>query len=140
MNQRSKQFSLVVSTIVFIGLIGTFFLGCVTVDRNVNEDLTRLYLKKIHEELDHFKRDVGRYPSSEENLKALVEKPANAPGWKGPYLEIFPMDSWGRPFIYRGPSSSEDSFELYSLGRDGREGTDDDVFFKEPPDRRRTKR
>jgi general secretion pathway protein G len=98
-------------------------------------------MEEIQAALEHFKSDVGRYPSSEENLKALLEKPANTPGWKGPYVKYFPKDPWGRPFIYRGPSRNQDSFELYSLGRDGIEGTDDDVFFKEPvPGGRRTKR
>src|SRR5216683_804063 len=96
MNQRYNQLSSVAPTVILVGLIGTFFLGCVThTDRVDSNKLARLYMEEIAAALDHFKSDVGRYPSSEENLKALLEKPANAPGWKGPYLVYFPKDPWG---------------------------------------------
>lgn len=73
--------------------------------------------------LDHLRLDVGRYPTTEEGLKALVEKPAGMDGWKGPYLEKkeIPNDPWNRPYIYRCPGQHGE-YDLFSYGLDGVEG------------------
>ena len=52
--------------------------------------------------------DSGRYPSSEQGLKALLEKPASPPtprNWKGPYLEQPPLDPWKKPYVYHYPGA-----------------------------------
>lgn len=70
--------------------------------------------------LDLFKLDVGRFPTSEEGLSALVNRPANAPGWNGPYLRGgLPNDPWGNPYRY---TSSGGGYEIVSLGADGAPG------------------
>ena len=58
--------------------------------------------------LELFRLDVGRFPTTEEGLKALVERPGNAERWAGPYLKKqgVPLDPWGRPYIYRKPGRS----------------------------------
>ena len=72
--------------------------------------------------MDTFRLDVGRFPTSEEGLGALLAKPATAPKWNGPYLrKEVPADPWGRPYVYRSPGARTD-FEVLSLGRDGRPG------------------
>lgn len=72
--------------------------------------------------LDSYYIDVGRYPSTEEGLKALREAPANQPKWNGPYLKKeLPADPWGHPFVYRAPGRSG-GYEILSPGADGREG------------------
>lgn len=72
--------------------------------------------------LDNFRLDNGRYPTSEEGLAALLNKPASAPKWNGPYLKKdVPLDPWGNPYAYRSPGSRGD-FDLLSLGKDGRPG------------------
>jgi len=72
--------------------------------------------------LDAFRLDVGRYPTSEEGLKSLREKPSEAEWWKGPYLpKEIPSDPWGRPYIYKSPGEHGD-YDLISLGLDGAEG------------------
>lgn len=77
--------------------------------------------------LDSFEIEVGRFPNSEEGLRALVEPVASATNWGGPYIKRgMPMDPWGRPYVYRFPGQhNPTSYDLYSLGPDGREGTDD---------------
>src|SRR3954470_14670847 len=66
--------------------------------------------------LDQFKLDVGRYPSNEEGLQVLRNKPTNAPNWDGPYLKKeLANDPWGRPYVYRFPGMRGD-FDLWSLG------------------------
>jgi general secretion pathway protein G len=72
--------------------------------------------------LDLFNLDVGRYPNTEEGLKALWEKPENLPSWGGPYLDkSVPNDPWGRPYVYKCPGD-HGPYDLYSLGADGAEG------------------
>jgi general secretion pathway protein G len=72
--------------------------------------------------LDTFRLDVGRYPTSEEGLKALREKPSGAERWDGPYLpKEIPSDPWGRPYVYQSPGNHGE-YDLLSYGADGVEG------------------
>lgn len=72
--------------------------------------------------LDQYRLDVGRYPSADQGLDALVKKPVNEPRWAGPYLtKGVPLDPWGRPYIYRLPGQHSE-YDLYSLGKDGQTG------------------
>ncbi len=72
--------------------------------------------------LDTYRLEVGRYPTSEEGLNALLSKPASAPRWNGPYLQkAVPDDPWGRAYLYRSPGATGD-FEIISYGKDGQPG------------------
>jgi len=72
--------------------------------------------------LDTLRLDVGRYPATEEGLKALREKPSEMNNWKGPYLsKEIPLDPWGRSYIYKSPGEHGD-YDLLSYGLDGVEG------------------
>jgi general secretion pathway protein G len=81
--------------------------------------------------LDAFEVDCGRYPSTEEGLRALVEAPGNVQNWRGAYLKRgVPNDPWGNAYVYRFPGSgAANSYDLYSMGPDGREGGDDITNF-----------
>jgi general secretion pathway protein G len=75
--------------------------------------------------LDLFKMDVGRYPTTDEGLEALVKAPPTAENWNGPYLKVTNLnDPWGHPFIYRSPGEHGE-FDLYSYGPKGKEGAGD---------------
>ena len=75
--------------------------------------------------LDSFYLDVGRYPTTEEGLKALIKRPESVPEdkWKGPYLPKtkIPKDPWGNPYVYKSPGE-HGKYDLYSFGADGKEG------------------
>jgi general secretion pathway protein G len=72
--------------------------------------------------LDQFRLDTGHYPTTEQGLNALVERPQDEPKWAGPYLKkAVPPDPWGNPFVYRRPGQKGD-YDLLSLGKDGRPG------------------
>ncbi|MFH1876433.1 MAG: type II secretion system major pseudopilin GspG [Candidatus Omnitrophota bacterium] len=71
--------------------------------------------------------DNGGFPSSDEGLGALLNKPSSAANWHGPYLEKKPVDPWGREYKYRSPGDHKVDYDLYSLGKDGQDGTADDV-------------
>ncbi|HEX5312084.1 type II secretion system major pseudopilin GspG [Aquabacterium sp.] len=74
--------------------------------------------------LDQYRLDTGHYPGNEQGLMALWTKPADETRWWGPYLrKAPPKDPWGRDYVYKSPGEHGD-FDLYSLGKDGREGGD----------------
>jgi len=72
--------------------------------------------------LDTYRLEVGRYPSSEQGLNALMTRPSNEPKWGGPYLQkSVPLDPWGNAYQYKSPGEHGD-YDLYSLGKDGQVG------------------
>jgi general secretion pathway protein G len=72
--------------------------------------------------LDTLRVDVGRYPTTDEGLRALLVKPAGAEKWNGPYLQAdVPPDPWGKSYMYRSPGAKGD-YEVVSYGRDGQPG------------------
>lgn len=73
-----------------------------------------------------YELDNGAFPTTEEGLEALFSQPSSATNWNGPYLESQPLDSWGRPYQYESPGSHRpQSYDLFSMGKDGKEGADD---------------
>ena len=84
--------------------------------------VARAQVDALDKALDQFRLDVGRYPTSEEGLPALVVQPGTETGWAGPYLKKgVPLDPWGRPYVYVSPGQHGD-FDLLSYGKDGRPG------------------
>jgi general secretion pathway protein G len=95
---------------------------------------TKSNLVTIAGALKMYRLDNGQYPTTEQGLKALVQKPATPPvpsAWAdGGYMEQDPVDAWGNPYVY---SAAGGSFELKSLGKDGKpggEGVDADIDSK----------
>ena len=83
-------------------------------------------LSNIATALKLYELDNGGFPTNEEGLDALLNKPASSNTWHGPYLEKKPVDPWGREYKYRYPGEHRTSdYDLYSVGRDGVEGADD---------------
>lgn len=87
-------------------------------------------IRDLEQAAELFKLDVGRYPTSQEGLEALVAAPAAAPGWNGSYLrKDLPRDPWGNPYHYEAPGRHGD-IDIYTLGADnapGGEGENADI-------------
>jgi general secretion pathway protein G len=82
----------------------------------------RAQIEEFSSALDNFYVDVGRYPTTEEGLAALVDKPESVKVWKGPYLKkSVPNDPWGNAYIYRSPGQKS-GYDIISYGADGKEG------------------
>lgn len=82
----------------------------------------RAQIDGLEKALDQFRLDNGRYPTTEEGLKALVERPSTTSKWSGPYLKkAVPLDPWERPYIYKAPGEHGE-YDLSSLGKDGQAG------------------
>ena len=85
-------------------------------------------INSIEQALDSFEVDNGYYPKGGA-LNELLDQPAGAPNWKGPYLKKgIPLDPWGNQYTYEYPGKhSANGYDLMCMGPDGRAGTDDDI-------------
>ena len=79
----------------------------------------------IVQALKLYRLDIGRYPTTDQGLKALVEKPTSEPvpqNWKmGGYLDSLPKDPWGNIYQYANPGTNGE-IDVYSFGSDGKPG------------------
>lgn len=88
-------------------------------------DTAELQIAEFGAGLDLFHLEVGRYPTTEEGLAALVVEPPGVDNWQGPYVKknTIPEDPWGQSYHYRSPGDYGE-YDLYSLGRDNVSGGD----------------
>lgn len=105
---------------LIMGIVGPRVIGYLS---RAKSQTAEAQVKMLQGALDLFLMDVGRYPTDEEGLPALVSAPGSAAGWSGPYLDedAVPADPWGRDYLYSATSDGL-RVRVYSLGRDGAEG------------------
>lgn len=113
--------------IVIIGILMAFTLSQMDIFdkvkvQNAEADVNRL---KIH--LEMYRSDNGSFPPSGA-LNALVTNPGQdvAPRWRQ-YMKELPKDPWGQEYRYLNPSTHGKEVDVFSIGADKREGTDDDI-------------
>ncbi|GAB3114811.1 type II secretion system major pseudopilin GspG [Pseudomaricurvus hydrocarbonicus] len=126
--RRRKGFTLIelLVVLVILGLLASLVGPQVIKQLGSSKTKTaHLQIEELSAALDLFRLEVGRYPTSEEGLEALIYKPAGANSWNGPYLKkkVIRKDPWGHEYFYVSPGEHSD-FDLYSLGADNREGGD----------------
>lgn len=109
--------------VVIIGLLASFVAPRYFAQVGKSEvQVARAQIDALEKALDQYRLDTRRYPSVDQGLKVLVERPLNEPQWNGPYLrKVVPLDPWGRPYLYRAPGTRAE-FDLVSYGRDGLPG------------------
>jgi general secretion pathway protein G len=87
----------------------------------------RAQIELLGTALDTFRLDVGRYPTSQEGLAALRQRPFGVDRWDGPYLKKdVPKDPWDHAYYYRSPGEGGRPYDVYSYGADGAPGGDGD--------------
>jgi general secretion pathway protein G len=130
-NERLVSGFTLIEMMVVLAIIGTLaLLVAPSVLRHVsdaNVTAARSQIETFGIALDAYRLDAGFYPTTDDGLAALRFRPLGASaasGWRGPYLrKSVPLDPWGHTYVYRSPGSSNpDSYDLYTLGRDGRPG------------------
>lgn len=125
---RQRAFTLVemLLVITIIGILAALVIPkMVGRSEQARQAAAHADLSSIKTALDAFEVDNGYYPKS---LQDLVQQPSNAKNWHGPYLDKLPTDPWGNPYVYYYPGKHNgSSYDLLSVGPDGKEGTDDDV-------------
>ena len=110
--------------IVIIGLLAAYVGPKLFAQLSKSEvTIAKAQLESFEKSLDTFRLDVGRYPTTEEGLAALMTAPpAVAAKWNGPYLKkAIPPDPWGNPYVYRAPGAKSE-YEIVSTGKDGQPG------------------
>lgn len=109
--------------IVIIGLLAGYVAPRYFAQVGRSEvQVARAQIESLEKALDQFRLDNRHYPTLEQGLEALVNRPANEPNWSGPYLKkAVPADPWGHAYVYRVPGEKTE-FQLFSLGRDGKTG------------------
>jgi len=136
--RRQAGFTLIeiMVVVVVIGLLVAMLAP--TVFNKVGQaEQTRISqdLRVIEGALKFYRLDNYRYPTQQQGLRALVDQPAGAERWNGPYLEQLPTDPWGTPYRYRNPAERAREFDIYTLGADdaeGGQGADADVGNWQP--------
>ena len=128
-----KGFTLIelMVVLVIIGVLAALIVPNV-LDRADDARVTaaKTDIGNLMQALKLYKLDNQRFPTSEQGLQALLTKPTtgNVPANWRPYVEKLPNDPWGRPYQYRNPGAAR-AWELYSLGPDGQESSDDIVSW-----------
>ncbi len=110
---------------VIIGLLAAFvaprFFGQ---EKKARQRGAKGQIALLESALDTYRLDVGVYPTTEQDLQALRERPDGMDKWDGPYLrKELPLDPWGNPYVYESPSEHGD-YAIVSYGADGKLGGD----------------
>jgi len=126
--RRGFTFLEIIVVVAILAILATLiiprFMGRVDEARNTQADVQ---MKELAKTLELYRLDNGKYPTTEQGLKALVEKPTSDPvptKWKQ-YIDAIPVDPWGNEYVYISPGT-KGAYDLMSVGQDGRAQTEDD--------------
>lgn len=132
MNDKSgfTLIELLVVVIIIVALAGIVVPKIIPVSDDAKVGIAQGSMAGLEVGLDLFRLHVGRYPTSDEGLDALIKKPASADNWKGPYLKKKPYDPWNKKFNYKYPATKNSlaEYDVWSNGIDMQSGTEDDVW------------
>lgn len=124
-NKKQSGFTMI-EIMVVVAILG--ILAAMIVPNIIGKDdkarvtTAKSDIKAISSALDMYKLDNYKYPTTEQGLEALVNKPENAKNWpEGGYLKKIPTDPWENPFVYVSPAEGA-PYEITSYGSDGQEG------------------
>jgi general secretion pathway protein G len=124
--QRGFTLIEIMVVVVIIGILGALVVPkLMGKPGEARVTAARVDISTLMQALKMYKLDNQRYPTTEQGLKALVEKPTSGPsagGWKtGGYVDKLPKDPWGNPYQYISPGVKGE-VDLFSLGADGQPG------------------
>ena len=127
--RRQAGFTLIEIMVVMViigllmALVGPNLIGR---SEKAKTQAAAMQIERLGTVLDTFRLDIGRYPTTQEGLEALVARPSGLERWDGPYLNKgVPKDPWDRPYVYRSPGDGGRPYDIYSLGADGAPGGTD---------------
>ena len=125
--RRARGFTLIELLVVLViltllaGLVGPRVMSLLG---GAKSKTAALQISDLEKTLEIFKLDVGRFPTTEEGLNALVTKPGSVSGWNGPYIKGgLPGDPWGKPYAFTSPAANG-GVEILTFGADGVAGGD----------------
>jgi general secretion pathway protein G len=118
---------LVLAILVILGALVAMNFGNVL--GKADSDAARSQIGLFEPAIKMYFLHVKQYPATLEALRTAPNDLPNPTKWVGPYLEKnVPLDPWGRPYQYASPGRYYlDSYDIWSLGPDGQDGTQDDI-------------
>ena len=126
---RSHGFTLIeiMVVVVILGILVAFAVPNI-MDNPERARITKAEhdIRAIENALEMYRMDNFRYPTTDQGLRALVERPSSPPeprNWKsGGYMRSLPSDPWGGEYQYRAPDNQGERVRIYTYGADGRPG------------------
>lgn len=111
---------------ILAGIVGVRFVGQ-SADAKVKAAMAQI--TEFSTALDTYEIKTGGYPTTQQGLKALVERPSGVDDWPGALLsKEIPNDQWGNAWVYRSPGTQNTGgYDLQSFGPDGQAGGADDI-------------
>ncbi|AXQ13965.1 MULTISPECIES: type II secretion system major pseudopilin GspG [Shewanella] len=132
-NNRQKGFTLleVMVVIVILGILASMVVPNLMGNKDKADQQKAVSdIVALENQLDMYKLDNSVYPTTEQGLEALVEKPNISPEPRnyrdGGYVKRLPMDPWGNPYLLMSPGE-HGKIDVFSSGPDGQPGTEDDI-------------
>ncbi|MCP4689938.1 MAG: type II secretion system major pseudopilin GspG [Desulfobacterales bacterium] len=127
--RRKDGFSLIELLIVMViigllaGIVGPRLFGH---EERARRNTAKGQIAQFEAALDTYRLDMGKYPTSDQGLRALRVNPGDEQKWNGPYLKKgVPLDPWDTAYEYESPSDHGD-YAIWSLGPDSAPGGDGD--------------
>lgn len=125
--------------VIVLGIIAMIMGGAIFVMKNISDSGALTVVDgdfaSIENGLQAYRNNAGNFPTTQQGLMALVEKPASAPRprrWTQ-IMDQVPKDPWGNEYHYKFPGSVDRSRpEVICYGKDGLEGTEDDMSSQDP--------
>lgn len=126
--KRSRRgFTLVEILVVLViiglimGLVGPQVMNVLGDSKNKT---AKVQIQSLGSALEVFYLDAGRYPTADEGLSALVQRPIDVETWNGPYVrgKGLPKDPWGNAYVYNIPGRSGEPYEITTQGSNSRAG------------------
>lgn len=132
-SNRQKGFTLleVMVVIVILGILASMVVPNLMGNKDKADQQKAVSdIVALENQLDMYKLDNSVYPTTEQGLEALVEKPTISPEPRnyrdGGYVKRLPMDPWGNPYLLMSPGE-HGKIDVFSSGPDGQPGTEDDI-------------
>ncbi|MCK8517031.1 type II secretion system major pseudopilin GspG [Methylonatrum kenyense] len=125
--QRGFTLIEVMVVVVILGILVAFAVPNI-MDNPERARITKAEhdIRAIENALEMYRMDNFRYPTTDQGLRALVERPSSPPeprNWKsGGYMRSLPSDPWGGEYQYRAPDNQGERVRVYTYGADGRPG------------------
>lgn len=131
--QRGFTLIEIMVVVVILGILAAFAVpNIMSNPERARETKAEHDIRTLESQLEMYRLDNHRYPTTDQGLEALVERPTSEPeppNWKeGGYMRSLPSDPWGNEYQYLDPEDTDDGrVMIYTYGPDGRRGGDPEI-------------